>query len=440
MQSDEERVQDQGSNQWAILVGMNNGGKQEIAMEDSMDELAELAAAAGAEVRGVLIQNRQTIDAATYIGKGKVEEVRQAVEIEGADLVIFNDELSGAQLRNLEAALDCKVVDRTALILDIFAQRARTSTAKLQVELAQLRYSLPRLTGLGISMSRTGGGIGTRGPGEQKLEMDRRRIREKITDLTRSLDDEKRIRETQRSRRNKNEIPVVALVGYTNAGKSTVMNRVLDRGLKKDEEKQVFEKDMLFATLDTNHRRISLEDRKDFILIDTVGFVSKLPHALVQAFKATLEEVAEADLLLQVVDVSNENHLMQMNVTASVLNELGITGKKMIYVYNKIDKLQNIDGLHLADDGLMVSAKTGEGLDALFERIRQELFGGWRRLRMVIPYSKGDVMSVLHEDYSVLRSEYQAEGILVEAELDEAGSGRLKSYITDSGKFSDEVL
>lgn len=440
MRDENQRLQDQDRAQWAVLVGMHTGGRKEITIEDSMDELAELAAAAGAEVRGRLIQNRPTIDAATYIGKGKVEEVRYMVETEGAEIVIFNDELSGAQIRNLEAALDCKVVDRTALILDIFAQRARTSVAKLQVELAQLRYSLPRLTGLGISMSRTGGGIGTRGPGEQKLEMDRRRIRDKITDLMRELDDEKKIRETQRSKRQKSDMPVVALVGYTNAGKSTVMNRLLSLGESQDAEKLVFEKDMLFATLDTNHRRISLEDRKDFILIDTVGFVSKLPHALVQAFKATLEEVIEADLLLQVVDVSNENYRMQMNVTDTVLQELGVKDKKMVYLFNKIDRISPEQEVERREDALRISAKTGEGVDALMDCLRQELFSAWEATRLLIPYSKGEVSSFLHEQYTVLRSEYQNEGILFEVELDEAGRGKLQEYLDAERRFSDELV
>lgn len=438
MREKQERMQDQNPTQWAVLVGMHNGSRKEIAIEDSMEELAELAMAAGAEVRGQLIQNKQTIDPATYIGKGKVEEVRMMVELEGADIVIFNDELSGAQIRNLEAALDCKVVDRTALILDIFAQRARSSVAKLQVELAQLRYSLPRLTGLGISMSRTGGGIGTRGPGEQKLEMDRRRIRDKITDLMRELDDERKIRETQRSKRQKSDLPVVALVGYTNAGKSTVMNHLLSLGEVQDSEKQVFEKDMLFATLDTNHRRISLEDRKDFILIDTVGFVSKLPHALVQAFKATLEEVVEADLLLQVVDVSNENYRMQMNVTDMVLKELGVLDKKMIYLYNKIDKAPEDLVTEIQEDVLRISAKTGQGISALMERLRQDLFSAWRTTRLLVPYAKGEISSFLHEQYTVQRSEFQNDGILYDVELDEAGLGKLQEFISEERFFSDE--
>lgn len=440
MRDDNVRMQDQDKAQWAVLVGMHTGGRTEITIEDSMDELAELAMAAGAEVRGRLIQNKQTIDAATYIGKGKVEEVRIMVETEGAEIVIFNDELSGAQIRNLEAAINCKVVDRTALILDIFAQRARSSVARLQVELAQLRYSLPRLTGLGISMSRTGGGIGTRGPGEQKLEMDRRRIRDKITDLMRELDDEKKIRETQRSKRQKSDIPVVALVGYTNAGKSSVMNRLLTLGEVTDTEKQVFEKDMLFATLDTNHRRISLEDRKDFILIDTVGFVSKLPHALVQAFKATLEEVAEADLLLQVVDTSNENYHMQMQVTETVLKELGVKDKRMIYLFNKIDLMPSGFEIERRDDVLPISAKTGQGIDTLMTRLRTELFSAWKRARVLIPYSKGELSSFLHDQYTVIRSEYQEEGILFEAELDDAAIGKLSVYIDEQRRFSDETI
>ncbi len=289
-------------------------------------------------------------------------------------------------------------------------------------------------------MSRTGGGIGTRGPGEQKLEMDRRRIRDKITDLMRELDDERKIRETQRSKRQKSDIPVVALVGYTNAGKSTVMNHLLTLGESTDTEKQVFEKDMLFATLDTNHRRISLEDRKDFILIDTVGFVSKLPHALVQAFKATLEEVVEADLLLQIVDISNENYRMQMNVTDAVLKELGVKDKKMLYLFNKIDRLSPEYEAERRDDSLLISAKTGQGIDVLMARLREELFSAWRPTRVLVPYSKGEISSFLHEQYTVLRSEYQNEGILFEVELDEAGLGKMQEYLDPERRFSDEVL
>lgn len=424
--------------QRAVLVGLNLDDRNSISIEDSMDELAELAKAAGASVCGMLVQNKSTVEAATFIGKGKVDEVRLMAEQEDADLVIFNDELSGAQIRNLEALIDRRVIDRTALILDIFAQRARTGTSKLQVELAQLRYSLPRLTGLGASLSRTGGGIGTRGPGEQKLEMDRRRIRDRITDIRRQLDDEKKNRETQRSRRQKSSIPIVALVGYTNAGKSTVMNHFILHDLQQDADKTVFEKDMLFATLDTFHRRIYLEDRKDFILIDTVGFVSKLPHALVQAFKATLEEVAEADLLLQVVDVSNPNWHLQMQVTQDVLKELGVQDRPMVYLFNKIDKLDAAFIVPHSMDGYGVSAKLGTGIPFVMERLKKDLFNQWRRLRILVPYTRGDVSSRIHEQYTVYRSEYQDQGILMDVELDEEAAGRYQEWVSEQGAFSDE--
>ncbi len=293
--------------------------------------------AAGAEVLEMMIQNKSTIEAATYIGSGKVEEVKMAVIALEANLVIFNDELSGAQIRNLEDAFGVSVVDRTALILDIFALRAKTKIAKLQVELAQLKYRMPRLTGQGKSLSRTGGGIGTRGLGEQKLEIDRRRIKSQIDDIRKQIKETEKHRETQRQLREKNEVPVVALVGYTNAGKSSLMNYLIAHTGEEDLEKQVFEKDMLFATLDTYNRRIVLEDKKAFILTDTVGFVSKLPHSLIDAFKATLEEALHADLLLHVVDISNPYYEMQIKVTHEVLRELKADQKKSVTLYNKID-------------------------------------------------------------------------------------------------------
>ena len=296
----------------ALLIGLNittNVKKiDDIDINESMEELKELAKAAGAEVVGSLIQNRPAIDAAYYVGKGKVEELRAYCEATDATMVIFNDELSGAHIRNLEEAVGRKVIDRTTLILDIFAQRALSKEGKLQVELAQLRYRMPRLYGMGGEMSRTGAGIGTRGPGEQKLEIDKRIILNKIADIRKELKEVSKNRETQRVQRMKSNIPIVALVGYTNAGKSTLLNELIKTHKDYEEEKEVFVKNMLFATLDVTLRKATLPNKRDFLVVDTVGFVSKLPHDLVNAFKATLEEVQYADLILHVIDATNSSY------------------------------------------------------------------------------------------------------------------------------------
>lgn len=314
-----------------ILVGL----QRDEDISYSMEELAGLAEAAGSEVLGQMVQNLEKPNTATLIGKGKVEELAQMVKAMEADMVIFNDELSGMQLRNLEDAVGVRVIDRTILILDIFAARAVSKEGKLQVELAQLQYRMPRLTGFGKSLSRLGGGIGTRGPGEKKLETDRRHIERRMNDIKAELLQLKNTRTTQRAKREKQQIPVAALVGYTNSGKSAIMNRIL--AMSDKDEKNVFEENMLFATLDTQQRGIVLESGRKFILIDTVGFVSKLPHSLVEAFKATLEEVTYADLLLHVVDASYENHDFHIEVTDKVMKEIGAGDKEKMMVFNKCD-------------------------------------------------------------------------------------------------------
>ena len=312
----------------ALLIGLNittNVKKlDDIDINESMEELKELTKAAGAEVVGSLIQNRPAIDAAYYVGKGKVEELRAYCEATDATMVIFNDELSGAHIRNLEEAVGRKVIDRTTLILDIFAQRALSKEGKLQVELAQLRYRMPRLYGMGGEMSRTGAGIGTRGPGEQKLEIDKRIILNKIADIRKELKEVSKNRETQRVQRMKSNIPIVALVGYTNAGKSTLLNELIKTHKDYEAEKEVFVKNMLFATLDVTLRKATLPNKRDFLVVDTVGFVSKLPHDLVNAFKATLEEVQYADLILHVIDATNSSYELQKQTTESVLKDLDV--------------------------------------------------------------------------------------------------------------------
>ncbi|MFZ5968146.1 MAG: GTPase HflX [Bacillota bacterium] len=408
--------------QRAILVGVSTGAKNEIvSLESSMEELKELAKAAGAVVLDMVTQNKQRIDVAYYIGKGKAEEIRMLCSALDANLVIFNDELSGAQIRNLEELMGITVIDRTTLILDIFAQRASSKEGKLQVELAQLRYRLPRLIGLGKSLSRTGAGIGTRGPGEKKLEMDRRHILDRIHDIGQQLDDIKKNRDVQRGKRKKSEIPIVALVGYTNAGKSTLMNRLIGLTESNQDNKAVYVEDMLFATLDTAHRKVILPDKEEFILIDTVGFVSKLPHPLVQAFKATLEEVKDADLLLHVVDATNQDLVMQMKVTEQVLDELGVKEKPTILIYNKIDKSDENDAaLCYREDAIQLSAKYGIGLDELLKQIKSKLFNDMKRVKLLLPYSRGDIVSYLCEKTKVIQNEYRDDGIMVETSLGKA--------------------
>ncbi len=424
------------SEQRAILVGFNhNSKKNDINIHDSMDELKELAHAAGAQVMDVIIQNKDKIDVRFYIGKGKVEEVRLACEQTGANIVIFNDELSGAQMRNISDVMDAAVIDRTAVILDIFAKRAKSKEGKLQVELAQLKYRLPRLIGFGKLMSRVGGssggagaGIGNRGPGEQKLELDKRRINDRITDIRRELEEVRKNRVVQRVQRQKSDLPVVALVGYTNAGKSTVMNYFVSNNAD-DPEKTVFEKDMLFATLETANRRIEFEGNKALILTDTVGFVSKLPHNLVEAFKATLEEVTEADLLVHIVDASNEKYQMQIDVTEKVLGEIGVNETPSVYVFNKIDRVEENNIHELYPDALMVSAKNGTNMDNLVETIKSHVFNDYKTVQMLIPYADGSVLSYLNEQANILEQEYTEEGTLLKAELSIIDSEKLKRFI-----------
>ena len=411
----------------AILVGVSLG--EDISY--SLEELEGLAEAAGIETLGVMTQNAEKINAATYIGKGKLDELAELVHNMEADLVVFNDELSGMQMRNIEDGCGCRVIDRTILILDIFADRATSMEGKLQVELAQLQYRMPRLLGFGKSLSRLGGGIGTRGPGEKKLETDRRHIQRRMDEIKKEIAEVKANRSVQRSKRQKSGLPVAALVGYTNAGKSSIMNRLLAASDKAD--KQVFEKDMLFATLDTAQRLITLDDRCSFLLIDTVGFVSKLPHALVDAFKATLEEVTEADLLLHVVDASFEGSDFQQGVTREVLKSLGADGKPSLTIYNKIDL---VDPAELAEkqlssgkDSCFVSTKTGKGYDELITRIRSELFSDLQKVQLLVPYDKGSVVSAILAMTMPYETKYEENGTLLTVDLNEEDRGRYREFI-----------
>ncbi|KXH80901.1 GTPase HflX [Sporosarcina sp. HYO08] len=413
----------------AILVGVHE--QQDEHFDYAMEELKNLADAIDVETVGVVTQSLERRHPSHYVGKGKVIEIRNVYDATDANLIIFNDELSPSQIRNLEQELECKIIDRTMLILDIFARRARTSESKMQVELAQLQYTLPRLIGLRASLSRQGGGTGggfqNKGAGETKLELDRRKIEDQIAKLRRDLNHVKDQRETQRKQRKRSGIPVVSIVGYTNAGKSTLMNRLLEK-MDTDHSKQVFEKDMLFATLDTSIRKIKLIDNKEFILTDTVGFVSKLPHNLVQAFRSTLEEARDADLLLHVVDVSNEDYQYMVEVTNDTLHEIGVENVAMVNVYNKAD-LANIMYPKVSGNTVWLSAREGNGLEELIALIKRHIFEQYVTCKLMIPYDRGEIVSHLNDKANVKNVAYEEEGTLMTVEMDVTERDKLSEYI-----------
>lgn len=389
-----------------ILVAVCLDEMEEV--EESLDELEELAATAGAVTVGRCVQNRDRINNATYIGSGKIEELKEMLWETDADGIICDDELSPAQIRNLEQELDCKIMDRTLIILDIFAARARTREGKIQVELAQLRYHATRLTGMGTSMSRLGGGIGTRGPGEKKLEMDRRLIRERIGHLSRELKQVVKHREVQRQKRSKNPVPVVCLAGYTNAGKSTLLNLYTDAG--------VLEEDKLFATLDPTTRSVLLPSGQEILLTDTVGFIRKLPHHLVKAFRSTLEEAKYSDLILHVVDSSNPQMEKQMEAVYDTFRQLGVEDKKIITVFNKIDQSkEEILKDPRADEVIEISAKYAKNTESLLELIEETLQEGQIYLEKVYPYEAAGQIQKIRKYGTLLKEEYQENGIYVEA-------------------------
>lgn len=412
--------------QRAVLVGVNLGNEDDFAY--SMEELTNLAEACDVEVIGQVTQNLQRVNPSHYIGKGKIEEVAAYVNEVDANMVIFNDELSPSQIRNLEADLDCKVIDRTILILDIFAQRAKTKEAQLQVEVAHLQYMMPRLIGLRESLGRQSGGVGTKnkGVGEKKLELDRRKIEEQISVLNKDLEALVAQRQTQRKQRKKNKIPVVALVGYTNAGKSTTMNAMLEI-YNGTEEKQVFEKDMLFATLETSVRNIDLPDNKSFLLTDTVGFVSKLPHHLVKAFRSTLEEVAEADLLVHVVDYANPNYEQLIDITNETLKKIGVENIPTIYAYNKSDMV-DVEIPKVQEDRVYLSAKKHIGMEELVEMIRSHIYKEYTKCEMLIPYDQGQVVSYFNNHAHVLSTSYENEGTKLEVECKTSDYEKYKCF------------
>ncbi len=417
MESNFERKQER-----AVLVGLNADcfTKEQTASDETLEELEALLETAGGFCTGKILQNRHAPDAHSFIGEGKAQEVRMLVEATEATMAVFDNELSPGHIRALEEILGVTVLDRSALILDIFAQRAKTKEGRLQVELAQYQYLLPRLSGMGKSLSRQGGGIGTRGPGETKLESDRRHIRERISRLQQELEQVRQVRSVQRQRRMKNSVPVVAIVGYTNAGKSTLLNRLTDAGIPANNR--------LFDTLDTTSRMLTVSDNLDVVLSDTVGFIAKLPHHLVNAFRATLEELEYADLLLHVIDSADPDRQAHIQVVDSLIGKLAKPGTKVLQCYNKAD-LVSAEDIPIGEGIVKISAARGEGTDRLLAAIEEALGQSRHRITVLLPYSMGGMVQTLHDNAQVKNTEYEGNGIRVETVVDDILYGRLKDYI-----------
>ncbi len=425
--SDDNRKMEQRPER-AMLVSLEYGKQDRLwTSEDSLEELRQLAETAGAEVKAKFLQKRPKPDPGFFIGRGKVRDLALYAQQEEIDMCVFDEELSPAQQRNLEQALGIKVLDRTALILDIFAQRARTNEGKLQVELAQLQYTLPRIMGQGLSLSRLGGGIGTRGPGETKLETDRRVIRDRIAYIKGCIDKVQNVRKLHRSQRNKNQVPSVSLVGYTNAGKSTLLNVLTNS--------EVYEKDQLFATLDPTTRQLELPDKRQAILTDTVGFIQRLPHQLIAAFKSTLEETVNADLLVHVIDVSHPLYKEQSEAVYRVLQEIGAQEKPVLSVFNKIDKLPPdsglLDQLKEIPESVCISAKKNIGLEKLLEEITARLKLKSVEVELMIPYSESGLAAKMFDSGTVLSQEYEGEGIRIRARVQNDELSRYEKYLIE---------
>lgn len=409
----------------AILIAVDRGLPADLSADEYLDELAQLIETAGGTAVGRVIQRRQQPDSAYYLGAGKLEEAVQLLRAEDGNLVVADDELTPAQVRNLENTFEVRVIDRSQVILDIFAQRARTREGRLQVELAQLRYALPRLTGRGVEMSRLAGGIGTRGPGETKLETDRRRIRRRIAALRREVEEVRRHRTLQRRSRAQLLFPVAALVGYTNAGKTTLLSALTG-------DAQTGE-DRLFATLDPMIRALDPRFGRNLLVVDTVGFINKLPHELIAAFRATLEELVHADVLVHVIDISNPRWETQAATVQRVLRELGVEGYPVVTAFNKVDRLQPDDGelaraLRLTPHGVAVSAATGFGLEALLDEVERVLPDPWERWELNVPYAEGHVVDWIHKFGRVHRLEYGERGVALVVDLPRSQGERVKKY------------
>ena len=404
----------------AILAGLScpSFSPEEDSDERTMAELSALLETAGGECAAMVLQNRPAPDARTFIGEGKAEEIKALADANDASLIIFDNDLSPSQMNNLEQLTGRVILDRSALILDIFAQRARTGEGKLQVELAQYQYILPRLAGLGKSMSRLGGGIGTRGPGESKLESDRRHIRRRIDKLRSDLEQVRQVRAVQRRQRRKTELPLVAIVGYTNAGKSTLLNLLTGAGIEAN--------DRLFDTLDPTTRKKRISETQEILLSDTVGFIRKLPHHLISAFKATLEELRYADLLLHIVDVSDPDWELHIKTVDQVIAQLGAQEIPRVIVYNKVDRCDILSDT--SADSVLLSAKTGQGEPELLAAIEKALGRGKHPMRLLIPYSDGAALDLLHREAQILSTEYAAEGTLVDAIVDDKPCGQMQKY------------
>lgn len=429
----------------ALLVGLDTGEEEDFGR--SMEELGELAKACNMAVAGVATQKMESVNKAFYIGTGKVQEVKEYARALEADVVIFDNSLSPSQMRNLHKEIDKPILDRTALILDIFSMRAKTREARLQVETARLQYLMSRLVGMHDALTRQGGTSGSmssRGAGEKKLELDRRKIERRLTELGRELEEVEKERETQGKQRQESRIPKVALVGYTNAGKSTLLNRMVEcypgGEEKKIPEKKVLEKDMLFATLDTTVRRINMGNNREILLSDTVGFIHKLPHGLVKAFRSTLAEVKNADLLLCVVDCSDEYHKQQIKVTEETLLEIGAADIPMIYVYNKADLCGiGMEGPEKEElpwfagtDKIYISAKHGQGIAELAKMIEERVYSDWVRAKFLFPYDKGQAVSWLMEHAAIRGQEYLEQGVAVTADCHRADVGKYMEYVVET--------
>ena len=406
----------------AVLVGLNAScfSEEETATESTLDELEDLLETAGGFCTGKVLQNRHTPDPHSFIGEGKALEVKMLVEATASNMVVFDNELSPGNIRALEEIIGVTVLDRSALILDIFAQRAKTKEGRLQVELAQYKYLLPRLSGMGASLSRQGGGIGTRGPGETQLESDRRHIRERINRLQEELEQVRKVRAVQRERRMKNSVPVVAIVGYTNAGKSTLLNQLTGAGIPAN--------DRLFDTLDTTSRQLKVSDDLDVILSDTVGFIAKLPHHLVNAFHATLEELEYADLLLHVIDSSDPNLEKHVAVVNRLISKLAKPETPVIQVYNKADRVY-YDDIPRGKNIVAISAKKGINMDGLLQTIEKTLAKARHHVLLRLPYALGGAVETLHNNAKVKSVEYTGEGIEVDTVLDDILLGRYREYV-----------